>query len=309
MVIEQNVCLADKNWFKVGGKAQFFAQPNNEKEFGDVLLYAAEHALNLQVFGEGANILISDAGVAGLVIKPAIKDIVFDTEVVTAGAGVVVQDLIDFCLDHNLVGLEEFSNIPGSVGGSVYINIHYFDYFLSDFLVQGRVIDKLTGQIQTVDKDWFKFGYNTSALHDKKYFLVSATFKLKKVDALQAAYAKGCRDQIIRHRQRRYPTERTCGSFFRNFYDNEVPLLHGKKIPHVAYYLDKVGVKGVLSVGKAQVSHQHANMIVTKEGATASDVIDLARKMQERVRNEFGIVPQAECQFLGFDRYPLHKIL
>ncbi len=306
MIIERNICLADKNWFCVGGQAHFFASPATHKEFVECLEYARGHGLDIQVLGQGANVLISDQGFAGLVIRPGLKDVSLQGDTVTAGAGVGVRELIDFCLDHQLVGLEEFSNIPGSVGGSVFINIHYLDHFLSDFLVSAQVIDCQNGKIQTVENDWFNFGYNTTTLHDKKHFLLSATFKLKEVDELGAAYAKGARDQIIRHRQRRYPNERTCGSFFRNFHDHEVPEINGKKIPYVAYYLDKVGVKGMLSVGKARVSHQHANMLVTSPGAEAADVVNLARKMQELVFENFGIVPQAECQLIGFDENPFH---
>ncbi|MFH1831289.1 MAG: UDP-N-acetylmuramate dehydrogenase [bacterium] len=306
--VDQNVPLSDKNWFRVGGAARYFVEPKTEQEFGEILRYAHAHGLKTVLIGDGANSLVSDAGFDGLVIRPAIKDITFDgQDSVMCGAGVLVQDLIDTCLDRNLVGLEEFSGIPGSVGGSVFINIHYFSGFFGDFIVGARVIDKDTGISISVDKAWFDFGYDTSKLCDGQYYVTQATFKLKKTDDLGGAYAKGARDQIIRHRNSRYPTERTCGSFFRNFHDHEIThLVNGKKLPFTAYYLDKIGVKGSLCVGKACVSHKHANMIVTSPGATAQDVIDLARKMQELVYKEFGMIPQAECQFIGFDGYPLH---
>jgi UDP-N-acetylmuramate dehydrogenase len=224
---------------------------------------------------------------------------------VTAGAGVLIQDLIDVCLNNCFVGLEEFSGIPGTVGGSVYINIHYFEHFLSDFLVRACVVERTTGNLLEVDVSWFNFGYDQSKLLEKEYYLVHATFALKTVDAVGAAYAKGRRDETIRHRSRRYPPSNTCGSFFRNFLDHEITLsVNGKKIPYVAYYLDKLGVKGELAVGNAVVSHQHANMLVTRQGATSADVIGLARKMQELVRDHFGMVPHAECQLVGFKQNP-----
>jgi UDP-N-acetylmuramate dehydrogenase len=145
----------------------------------------------------------------------------------------------------------------------------------------------------------------TSSLH----LLFDATFKLKRTDALGIAYARGRRVEIIRHRAARYPTKNTCGSFFRNFLPEEVTLeSNGKKMIYVAYYLDKIGAKGTLSVGDAIVSHQHANMIVNKGNATSADIITLARTMQQMVADQFTIVPQPECQLLGFIEYPLLQI-
>lgn len=308
MHIQHNVPLHDKNWFKTGGNARYFCQPTTEQEFVAAVNFAQEQACEIFVLGQGANILISDDGFDGLVICPALKDITVDAAagIVTAGAGVDIQELINVCLEHRLIGLEEFSGIPGSVGGAVYINIHYFQFLLSQFLVSASVVDRTTGQASQVDATWFNFGYNQSQLLSRQHYLVSASFLLKPVDDYGAAYAKGRRDEIIRHRQQRYPRSNTCGSFFRNFHTDELASdVDGKKIPFVAYYLDKIGIKGALRVGNAVVSHQHANMLVTQPGATSADVIALARTMQQRVRDAFGITPKPECQFVGFKEYPL----
>lgn len=311
MNIEHTISLADKNWFQTGGNAAFFAEPTTESEFIACLHHAERQGLAVFVLGLGANILISDDGFDGLVIRPRLNDVILDKKagLITAGAGVIIQDLINYCLDHQVTGLEEFSGIPGTVGGSVYINIHYFEHFLSNFLVKARVIKRATGQVCDVEPAWFAFGYDVSKLQENEYFLVDATFKVKPVSEVEAAYAKGRRDEIIRHRNSRYPRTNTCGSFFRNFLDEEIPfLIKGKKVPYVAYYLDKIGVKGDLTVGNACVSYQHANMLVTKAGATSMDVIELARKMQELVYKQFGIMPQAECQLVGFKEYPLYTL-
>jgi UDP-N-acetylmuramate dehydrogenase len=308
MKIEQNVPLNDKNWFCTGGVAKYFCEPESEQDFVHALEFANEKDLKIFLLGLGANILISDDGFDGLVIRPKLCEIVtdYENESVVAGAGVKIQDLIDSCLENKLVGLEEFSHIPGTVGGSVYINIHYFDYFLDDFLLSARVIEKKSAKIMDVDKLWFEFGYDKSKLQHGEYYLLNTTFQLKKGTDIDAAYARGRRDEIIRHRMRRYPNSNTCGSFFRNFHDDEVPfLINGKKLPYIAYYLDKIGIKGELHVGNAVISHQHANMIVTKPEATSADVIGLARKMQQLVLDHYGIVPKSECQLVGFKEYPL----
>jgi UDP-N-acetylmuramate dehydrogenase len=157
-----------------------------------------------------------------------------------------------------------------------------------------------------VTQEWFNFGYDYSSLHSEDFYLVDATFKLNCTNSLTAAFAKGRRVEIIKHRLRRYPNAGTCGSFFRNFHDHEVTLINnGKKVIFVAYYLDKVGVKGALKCGDAGVSYQHANMLVNNGQAKTCDIINVARTMQEKVQAEFGITPKPECVLVGFKEYPL----
>lgn len=313
LLVSTNVSLADKNWFGTGGPARFYCEPQTAQQFQEAIIYANIHQLDMFILGQGANILISDDGFDGLVIRPmltttTILSVHGSTSLVKADAGVTMPHLIDYCLNNNLTGLEEFSGIPGTVGGSVYINLHYFEFLLAHFLVEAEIVHKKTGAIRTVDAQWFQFGYNDSALHKKDYFLVNATFKLTRATDEQTAFAQGRKTEIIRHRAHRYPQVRTCGSFFRNFFPDEVTLeVDKKKIIFVAYYLDKVGIKGSLRSGNAIVSPQHANMIVNLDTATSTDIITLAREMQQLVHKKFGILPQAECQLIGFKEYPLFQ--
>ncbi len=311
LLITPNVPLADKNWFGTGGSAKFYCEPADAHQFQQAILYANTHQLEIFILGQGANILISDEGFDGLVIRPMLTNITTlslneTTALIKADAGVTMPNLIDHCLNNNLLGLEEFSGIPGTVGGSVYINLHYFEFLLANFVIAAEVVHKKNGSLATVDAQWFKFGYNDSELHKKDYFLVNATFKLMLATDEQTAFAKGRKTEIIRHRAHRYPQVRTCGSFFRNFFPHEVTLeVDNKKIIFVAYYLDKIGVKGTLKSGNAIVSPQHANMIVNLGNATSTDIITLAREMQKLVQEKFGILPQAECQLIGFKNFPL----
>jgi len=316
-MIKKNVPLHDKNWFATGGAARLFAQPEDEKEFADLLQYARNNNEPIFLLGGGANVLISDDGFDGLVIRPKLEKIWHtplpnnpEKILLHAQAGVQMPKLIAYCLEHNILGLEEFSGIPGTVGGAVYNNMHYFQFSLSDFFDGGTIIDRQTGAVEEKPKKWFNMGYDDSKLHDKNQFLISARFVLTKATDLETAYAKGRNKEMIRHRCARYPTARTCGCFFRNFLPEEVTLTipgTDRKMIYVAYYLDKLGVKGALSVGDAVVSHQHANMLVNKNAATSTDLISLARAMQEKVYEAFGILPQPECELVGFKKYPLLK--
>ncbi len=217
--IQQSVSLADKNWFKTGGAARYFGEPKTAREMADEVTWAMGNGIPFFILGSGANILISDDGFDGLVIRPQLTDIMhvpIDTAIsqVTAGAGVSIDTLIEYCLAHNLIGLEEFSGIPGTVGGAVYINLHYFEFLFSHFLVEAEVMAIDSGTFLTVDNAWFSFGYNMSRLHEKKYILISATFAVRNVHSSDISYARGRRAEIIRHRLKRYPQQRTCGSFF-----------------------------------------------------------------------------------------------
>ncbi len=310
MDIQTKVSLLDKNWFGTGGPARCYCEPRSAQDFVHALTYAHEHKLPLFVLGLGANILISDDGFDGLVIRPQLKEITHTLDaqevLVTAGAGVTLQELITYCLDNNILGLEEFSGIPGTVGGSLFINIHYFQYLLSNFVIQAKVINKTTYEIRTVDYAWLNFGYDHSQLHDHTHYVLTSTFKLKHANELETAYARGRNQEIIRHRMSRYPLKGTCGCFFRNFHDHEVTLTsNGKKMTYSSYYFDKLGIKGELSLGGAQVSYQHANMIVNTGTATSHDVITVARTMQHMVYEKFGLMPEPECQLIGFKEYPL----
>ncbi len=311
MIIEKNSTLADKNWFRTGGRAKRFLRPTSYAEFKNALIYAHESRLEVIVLGLGANVLISDAGIDGMVIRPEIIDIELVDQTgeygfVKAGAGVTIHQLIEWCLDHGMIGLEEFSAIPATVGGAVYNNLHYFEHSLSEFIMGGEIIYKDTYKIESVAKEWFCFGYDESRLHNDKHILLSATFRFNKDKGPGIHYARGRRSEIIRHRIKRYPMAYTCGCFFRNFKLSEIKHeIDGKKITSVAYYFDKLGYKGTLRVGDAVVSAQHANMIVHTGKSTSTEIIELARMMQEGVQREFEIVPQPECCLLGFKKYPL----
>jgi len=310
--IQEQEPLHTKNWFGTGGNACYYAQPTSTDEFKQALCLAQTVQLPVFVLGEGANCLISDTGFNGMIIRPQLcsieaKELSKTTAHVTAGAGVSMAQLIEYCLAHNYVGLEEFSGIPGTVGGSVYINLHYFSFLIEQFLVRATTIDAITGEINIVTTDWFQFRYDYSKLHAKKQFLLDATFVLARASDAETIYARGRAHEIVRHRSARYPTKSTCGSFFRNFHEDEVTVIsNGRKMIYAAYYLDKVNVKGTLQVGDAIVSYQHANMIVNMGCATSTDIISVARQMQERVYQQFGVLLQPECQLIGFDEYPLH---
>jgi UDP-N-acetylmuramate dehydrogenase len=310
ITVEKNVLLNNKVWFQTGGNAQYFFKATTIEEVIECVAFAKKNNIAITVLGLGANVLISDEGIEGLVMQISINTIKHTVENdfvrVEAGAGVTIENLITYCLDNTILGLEEFSGIPSTVGGAIYINLHYFQFLISQFVDCATVYDLENNKIIKVDSEWFDFKYDHSKLFERKHILLSAQFKLKQCSQIEAAYSRGRSHEIIRHRKQRYPYSGTCGSFFRNFLPEEVTIeSNGKKMIYAAYYLDKVGVKGSLKIGGAAVSYQHANMIVNVGNAKSADIIAVAREMQMRVYHQFGIVLKPECELLGFKDYPL----
>lgn len=311
--IQHNIPLSQRTWFGTGGPAKFYTEPTTIEELTNSVDWAKENNLPIFMLGKGANILISDDGFNGLVIHPKIKTIFHEiktktTAEVTAGAGVEIDEIIEYCLENKLIGLEEFSAIPGTIGGAIFINIHYFSHLLSHFVLHATVLEIASGKIETVPAEWFSFGYDQSRLHGGEYILVDATFSVTPTSDVNTAYAHGRADEISRHRKQRYPYRGTCGSFFKNFSPEDVTIIsNGKKAIWVGYYLDQLGVKGELHVGGASVSHKHANMIVNNRNATSQDILSLARLMQKKIYDHYGLLAEPECQLIGFSNYPLLK--
>ena len=303
MKIQTNIPLKNKNWFKTGGPAKCYCRPRTKKDFQNALSFAKEKQLPLFFLGDGANILINDNGFDGLVVHPLNNTVSIDkeTQKITAGAGSHIKDVINSALNNNLLGLEKFSGIPGTIGGATYMNIHYFDHMLDDFLLEATVISRKTGEIKIVEKEWFSFGYDKSRLHQKNYYLIDATFQLKAVTKTEIKKAKKHQNETIEKRNNRYPTERTCGSFFKNFDKSEIANNPKATTTSIAYYFEQLGFRGKLRIGDAMVSDQHSNMIVTTNNAKSHDIYTLAQMMQKAVLEKYGIKPEPECQLVGFD--------
>jgi UDP-N-acetylmuramate dehydrogenase len=302
MNIEQNIPLKDKNWFRTGGPARYYSQPKSTEDFQTSLLFAHKKQLPIFFLGQGANILIADSGFDGLVVHPQNKTILVnpDKKQITAAAGASIQDVIDIALDNNLVGLEVFSGIPGSVGGTTYMNIHFFDALLHQFFSHATVIHKETGTIETVNAAWFDFGYDYSKLHAKEYFLIDATFKLKEGSKEEVEKAKGQCNETRAKRAHRYPIERTCGCFFQNFTEEDLRQNKKATTKSVAFYFEQLGFRGKLSVGDAIVSEQHSNMILNRNNATSKEILTLSKMMGEKIYEAYGLLPKSECQLVGF---------
>jgi len=321
--VEKRVKISDFSWFKTGGIASFFSYIQTVEEANEILVFAKNNSMPITIIGGGANILISDEGIDGMVIilrnafirQRNIIDKEFSDNFVETdnekknffeiGAGMAIDDAILGVLAMDSIGLEEFSGIPGTIGGAVYMNIHYFNFLFSDYVVGGYVIDILDGSFSYKSKEWFNFGYDYSTLHEKKYILWSVVVALKRGSLEDVWYARGRAVEIKRHRAARYPRERTCGCFFKNVSEKneKCSMKNGKKILAAGFYLERIGAKE-FDNGGAFISEKHANMIVTRPGGKSNDILDLAKRSFDAVYAKYGIFLDVECELLGFSQLP-----
>lgn len=315
-LVGEQVDLKQYNWFGLGGLARYFSEPKTLGELTEVISWSKNQSLVIRLLGQGANVLISDSGFNGLIIKLALFEMAhedYDDEFVllSASAGCSLESVISYMFDRaKCVGLEEFSGIPSSIGGALFINLHYFEFLISMFVLRATVYDIKNAEMKTVDREWFKFGYDDSIMkRDRNFILINATFKLKKADPVAVAFAQGRNVEIIRHRRSRYPSEKTCGCFFKNFSSEDQNVLlngEGKKILAAGYYIDQLGLKGTLSRGHSFISPKHANMITHDGEGTATEIIEIARTVQKEVFKAFRLYLEPECELIGFDNYPLY---
>ncbi|MFN3925839.1 MAG: UDP-N-acetylmuramate dehydrogenase [Pseudanabaenaceae cyanobacterium] len=289
MPIRSQVPLAGLTTLKVGGTAEFLAQPRSLEELLACWYWAQDQGLPVTVLGAGSNLLISDRGLGGLVLCTRyLRGTVWGTEgVITALAGEPLVKLAWQASDRGWGGMEWAVGIPGTVGGMVYMNAGAQGGCCADILMSTQLLTP-QGQILTLPAKDLCLSYRYSALQGvyQDYVLLSAELQLKAGGDPQQIKQRTMANCQHRHSTQPYHLP-SCGSVFRNPH------------PHVAGKLiDQAGLKGY-QIGQAQVSLMHANFIVNLGGATAREVYALMRHVQAVIKDKYGIVLQPEVKMLG----------
>ncbi len=289
--VRKGISLRHHSTFRIGGKADYFFAAGSARELADCLRFAHERKLPYYVIGRGTNILFDDDGFRGLIVKNEVRGIERKTGEtrVRARSGTALEDLVAFCLEEGLEGLEFAAGIPGTVGGAVYGNAGAWGSSVGQRLVEGVLLDEAAGRLPA-GNDFFRFGYRQSFLKTRHLTLLEAVFELGKGDP--ALIRKRVEENLAK-RKAPCPSEKMayCGSFFKN------PVLpDGTKLA-AGKLLEKVGAKELTS-GAAAVYAGHANFIVNLGRAKAVDIMNLAREMRARVEREFGITLEKEIIYL-----------
>lgn len=290
--LRRDVPLAPFTTFGIGGRADLLATPQTADELADAVRWARADGVPFFLLGLGANILIGDRGFRGLVIKNEAQRFAFDGTRLTAESGAVVLDLIEHATEHGLSGLEHYQDIPSTVGGAMWQNLHFLSYpherthFIEE-VTESATILAPNGSTQTVDGAWFEFGYDDSRLHRTEEIVLDATFAL---EAREAKEIQLVRDMNARWRAERHPpgaVRMSAGSIFQK--------LEGVGAGRL---IDAAGLKGH-RVGGAEVSDHHANYILNVGHASAADVLALIEHVQDTVEARSGHRLQPEIGLVG----------
>lgn len=305
--IKENISFSSLTTLKIGGPARLFIEVNKEEELKKVVESARRHKIPFIVIAGGSNLLVSDSGYDGLVIKVNITGIEQKNGLVRVMAGTNLQNLVNFCNTHGLSGLEKLAGIPGTVGGAIYGNAGAYGQTISDKLTKVRAFDGVKDSCLT--KKECEFDYRESGFkRKKKLIIIEAEFKLDKgnPETLQKTS-----QEIIRTREKKYHPDIKCpGSFFKNVHAEDIPKKALAKIPKekiiygkipAGYLLEAVGANGKRKNG-IQIAAYHGNLFINRGGGTAVDFYTLAKEYQTKVRKKFGITLEPEVQFLGFQR-------
>ncbi|HMK92634.1 MAG TPA: UDP-N-acetylmuramate dehydrogenase [Thermoleophilia bacterium] len=285
--LQHDVPVAPHCAYRVGGPAEHLYAATRTEDLRHAVVVARALGVPVTVLGQATNVLVSDRGVAGLVVLARNDSVRLDDEVVTAGAGALLPEVVNDLAQRGLAGLEFAGNIPGSVGGAVVGNAGAYGRAVGDALVRARI---LAGEQEyAAGPGDLGLGYRTTALkRNPGAVVLEATF------ALTGGSRNALLDEIARDaelRRRKHPLDyASCGSYFKNP-SRDTPA---------AKLIDELGLKG-FRMGRAQVSRQHANFIVALPGAGALDIRRVADEVRRRVFERFGVRLEEEVVLLGFE--------
>jgi UDP-N-acetylmuramate dehydrogenase len=309
--IKENVALAPFTTFKIGGPAQYFYVAKKEEDLVAAIDWAVANEVPYHVLGGGSNLLVSDEGFAGLVIKNENIDFKLEGNKVYAGSGLNLGYFVSQCTENSLTGAEFLIGIPGTVGGAVRGNAGAWGQSIGDLVTSVKVFAQ--GKIQTLNQHACRFVYRGSLLKEEKYSVLSAIFTLQK--GLKEEIEKKVSGYLQQRSSAQQPKEPSAGSIFKNIElknikpdkvrkaldvsesDFQEVTKHGK-LP-AGYVVEALGLKGK-KIGGAQISEQHGNFIISDGTATASAVIQLISYIKQQVRDKVGIELEEEIQYLGF---------
>lgn len=272
--------------FKIGGAADIMALPANEQELQALLKRAAEKNVAVTLIGNGSNLLVRDKGIRGLVIKLGnmLCDIKVDGERLSFGSGVSLAMASRKAADLGLTGMEFAVGIPGSIGGAVYMNAGAYDGEMANVVESVRVVEP-NGDARVLLADELDFAYRKTSLQKSGRIVTEVNLKLTpgSKEDITAKMADFSHRRISKQ-----PLELpSAGSMFKR----PVGYFAGTLI-------EQTGLKGY-TVGGAQVSEKHAGFVVNVGGATAADVLQLIKDVQDKVFAAHGVHLEPEVLVLG----------
>ncbi len=282
MTILENQSLRQHNTFRTGGMAKYFTEPLNTEDILEAIRFAKENRLKYMIVGNGSNLLFSDEGYDGLIIKTSkLKGIERDGETLKVYSGELTPSVGAFAARNGLTGFEPLSGIPGSIGGGIYMNCGAYGTEIGDLI--SKVCFLYTdGKIKIFDRSELDFSYRSSSFQHMDGVILWAELKLSKGDRSQID--EHMKDYAQRRKDKQPLEYPSAGSTFKR------PEGH-----FAAKLIDDCGLKG-LSVGGAEVSEKHAGFIINKKDATTKDILELIEKVRKIVFEKTGVTLECEVK-------------
>lgn len=306
--LKRAVPLAPYTTFQVGGQAECFTEAAGAFELAEACEFAEHEHLSVFVLGGGSNVLFSDAGFSGLVVRMTDGGLRVDGERITAGAGIRLWDVVRAANAAGLEGMERLAGVPGSLGGAIRGNAGAFGTEVRNVVASVKTFERSTGMVREFANVACGFGYRMSEFK-RRPDTVIVSAELKLVSGERAALER-ISEETVAQREAKHPQDvRSAGSFFMNptvtdpelraeFERDNGVKPKDNRLP-AGWVIDHVGLRGK-RIGGAMVSHHHPNYILNVGDATAEDIITLASLIKTRVRDELGIRLREEVQLVGF---------
>ncbi len=283
--VRQNVSLGNYTTFKIGGKAKYFFMAKNKDGLISAILVAKKLKSPFFILGNGSNLLVSDKGFEGLVIKLQVTSCKLRGNMIHAEAGVSLSQLLNIALKNNLSGLEWAVGIPGTLGGAIFGNAGAFGKSIGDNIKEVVAFDIKDKKIKILKNKECKFNYRESVFKKKNNLIIlSAKIELKKNNKKEIRNKiKEYLDYRKRHQPLNFPS---IGSIFKN-----------PKGFSAGYLIEKCGLKGK-KIGNVKISEKHANFIINLGKGKATDVKKLINLAKKKVKEKFGISLKEEIIYL-----------
>lgn len=285
--LERNVPLAGRTTFRVGGRAQRLFSPRSLSEAATVWKALKTSGIRPVILGKGANVLVSDAGISGLVLDMGYLDkIGLDGDLLVSESGAEASAVVEYAWDKGLSSLEFLYAMPSSLGGAVFMNARCYDHEVSEVLEKVLLVDE-GGNLETLYRKDTTWAYKDSPFMHREVLILQAWFRTqaKPRDVLRAVMEAHKADRTEKGHFR----APCAGSYFKNNREFGAPT---------GVIVDRLGLKG-LQLGGAQVAPWHGNILINTGNATAADIRNLGNLVKEKVRNATGFTLEEEVIFLG----------
>lgn len=279
-----NEPMAKYTSMKVGGPADYYLEPIDKDDLVKIIKYFQQHSFPYLMLGRGSNLVVSDEGFRGgaINVEEGLSKVYLKDELVVTEAGAKMSKFVDFCVQHELAGVEMLAGIPGTIGGAIVMNAGAHGGEISDHLVDVEVLRDR--KVQRVKKEDAQFTYRRSGF--ARDIVLSASFQLPKGNKEELMKR---RSEFLRQRNLTQPTNLpNLGSMFKNPPGN-----------FAAKLIERAGLKGK-RVGGAEISSKHANFIINLGNAKASDIMTLIDLAQRTVYQNTGILLELEVKLIGF---------